>query len=133
MPDEPYVLVVDDERIIADTLRMILKSRGFSAVTAYSGEEALAYALLHPPHMLISDVIMPGMTGFDLAIQLKDRFDCTVLLISGQVATTPLLEQAARAGYAFDLLAKPADPKEILERVQRAFPPPNAARRDVRN
>lgn len=123
MLEEPYILVVDDERIIADTLRLILKFGGYPAVVAYSGAEALDYALLHPPRMLISDVIMPGMTGFDLAIQLKGKFDCAVLLISGQIATAELLDQAARAGYSFDLIAKPAHPTEILSRVQRVFAP----------
>lgn len=67
---------------------------------------------------------MPGITGFDLAILLKGKYpDCAILLISGQVATARLLEQAKRAGYSFDLLAKPAHPKEILERVTRELGP----------
>jgi CheY-like chemotaxis protein len=73
MTAEPYALVVDDERVIANTRCMILKSRGYAAVAAYSGEEALSYSMKHPPRMLISNVVMSGMTGFELAIQLKDR------------------------------------------------------------
>ena len=122
--EPPYVLVVDDERIIADTLRMIVKSQGYAAVSVYSGEEALSYAAERPPHMLISDVVMPGINGFELAIQLKDRLpDCTVLLISGQVATAALIEQEKQAGYVFEVLAKPVHPTEILERVKRVFAP----------
>jgi CheY-like chemotaxis protein len=123
MAEESYVLVVDDEHIIADTLCMILKSQGYAAVPAYSGEEALSYVAQHPPRMLISDVIMSGgMTGFDLAIQLKGKLpDCKILLISGQVATEKLLDVAKEAGFFFDLLTKPAHPEEVLPRVREAF------------
>ena len=122
-PDKsPYVLIADDEPIIADTLRMILKVKGFPAVSFYCGKEALRYAEGHPPRMLISDVVMPDITGFDLAISLKNKFpDCAVLLISGQVATALLLEQARNAGYEFEVLAKPVPPQEILQRVARVF------------
>jgi DNA-binding NtrC family response regulator len=120
--EPPYVLIVDDERVIADTLHLILESQSHASRSFYSGEEALRYATEHPPLMLISDVIMAGMTGFDLAIQLKKIVPgCTVLLISGQVATERLLEQAKQAGHSFDLLAKPVHPVEILERVKRVF------------
>lgn len=129
MADErPYVLIVDDERVIADTLHLILESQGYASRSFYSGEEALGFATEHPPLMLISDVIMTGMTGFDLAIRLKQIIPgCTVLLISGQVATERLLEQANQSGQSFDLLAKPVHPVEILERVKRVFAaaPPN--------
>jgi CheY-like chemotaxis protein len=126
MPDAPeklpYVLVADDERSIADTLRLILKTHSYAAVSVYSGEEALEYAAKNPPSMLISDVVMPGMNGFELAIHLKDKFpDCAVLLISGQVATAQLLEKAKQAGYDFELLAKPVHPLEILSRVESVF------------
>jgi CheY-like chemotaxis protein len=118
----PYVLVADDEPSIADTLRMILKTHSYSAVSVYSGEAALEYASQNPPRMLISDVVMPGMNGFELAIHLKDKFpDCAVLLISGQVATAQLLEKSKLAGYDFELLAKPVHPLEILNRVKSVF------------
>jgi CheY-like chemotaxis protein len=76
----PYILVADDEPSIADTLRLILETQAYSAVSFYSGEEALEYALRNPPRMLISDVVMNGMNGFELAIHLKEEFpDCAVL------------------------------------------------------
>ena len=57
------VLVADDERVIADTLAMILNQSGFEARAVYSGERALEIALEFKPDMLISDVIMSGMNG----------------------------------------------------------------------
>jgi CheY-like chemotaxis protein len=55
------ILIADDERIIADTLALILSGIGFESIAAYSGETALEVAAQFRPAILISDVIMPGM------------------------------------------------------------------------
>src|ERR1700733_13668103 len=67
----PVVLIVDDERVIADTLSAILSRSGFSTMTAYDGPGALKLARERKPDLLISDVMMPGMTGIELAITIK--------------------------------------------------------------
>jgi DNA-binding response OmpR family regulator len=118
----PVVLVVDDESTIADTLTEILKLRGFAAMAAYDGESALESALLMPPELLISDVILPGMSGIDLAIAMRRIFpDCKVLLFSGQASTSDLLVAASKQGHHFSLLTKPIHPTELLARVSEAF------------
>ncbi len=74
MPDnhvKPKVLVVDDERVIADTLAMILNQSGFQARAVYSGESALETASVFEPDMLIADVIMADLNGIDAAIQIR--------------------------------------------------------------
>jgi len=68
---KPKVLVADDERVIADTLAMILNQSGFEARAVYSGEKALELAATFVPDMLISDVIMADLNGIDAAIQLR--------------------------------------------------------------
>ena len=113
-----HILVVDDEINIAATLALILQSRGYSVAVAYSGEQALDLAATQPPDMLISDVVMPGIDGFQLAIKLKDQLpDCGVLLVSGQPATAERMVAAQRSGHHFELLAKPVHPSEIIARV----------------
>jgi DNA-binding response OmpR family regulator len=116
----PLVLVVDDERAIADSLAMILSKSGFSALTAYDAESALRLASVAPPDLLLSDVMMgPGMDGVALAITLVRAFpDCKVLLFSGHAATRDLLEGARKAGYNFTLLTKPLHPSDLLERIR---------------
>ena len=72
MPDsttKPKVLVADDERVIADTLAMILNQSGFEARAVYSGERALELAATLKPDMLISDVIMADLNGIDAAMR----------------------------------------------------------------
>jgi CheY-like chemotaxis protein len=123
----PVVLVVDDESAIADTLSEILKLSGYAAMPVYDGEEALETALLMPPELLITDVMLPGMSGIELAIQMRRIFpDCRVLLFSGQAATSDLLSSAARAGHKFTLLIKPVHPTELLRRVSESFAPAGA-------
>lgn len=118
----PVVLVVDDESAIADTLAEILSLSGYAAMPVYDGEEALETALLTPPELLITDVMLPGMSGIELAITMRRIFpDCRVLLFSGQAATTDLLLSAKHSGHEFTLLSKPVYPTDLLRRVSESF------------
>lgn len=120
----PVVLVVDDESAIADTLTEILGRSGYAAVAAYDATDALETALLTPPELLITDVILPGMSGIELAIAIKRIFpDCKILLFSGQAATSDLLANAKNAGHHFTLLNKPIHPRDLLTRVQATLKP----------
>ena len=77
------------------------------------------HALSRLPHLLITDVAMPGMTGIELAIHFrKTQPECKVLLFSGQASTADLLEKARAQGYDFDLLAKPIHPADLLAKLR---------------
>jgi CheY-like chemotaxis protein len=113
------VLVADDERVIADTLAMILNQNGFEARATYSGEKALELAAAFEPNMLISDVIMAGINGVDAAIRIRALLpSIKILLFSGQAATADLLEKARAQGYEFEILAKPIHPQDLLSRLR---------------
>ena len=112
---KPRILVVDDDQDVADTLAMILNFSGFQATTAYSGELAVESALATPFDHLVSEVVLPGMSGFDAAIEICRRLPkCRVLFMSGNNGTMELLAAAQARGYDFDVLAKPFDPSLIL-------------------
>jgi CheY-like chemotaxis protein len=116
---KPKVLVADDERVIADTLSIILNQSGFEATAVYSGEKAVEMARSLRPNMLISDVIMTDMNGIDAAIQIRGILpDCKILLFSGQAATADLLEGARAKGHEFEILAKPVHPQDLLARLR---------------
>jgi CheY-like chemotaxis protein len=118
-PTKPKVLVADDERVIADTLSIILNQSGFEATAVYSGEKAVEMARILRPNMLISDVIMTDMNGIDAAIQIRGILpDCKILLFSGQAATADLLEGARAKGHEFEILAKPVHPQDLLARLR---------------
>jgi len=113
------IFVVDDELIIASTLATILRMNGFDALSFTHPQEALQAAKEKAPDLLISDVIMPGITGVDLAILiLKLCPSCKILLFSGQAATANLLDAARARGYDFELLAKPIHPAEFLQKIK---------------
>jgi CheY-like chemotaxis protein len=113
------VLVADDEQVIANTLAIILNQAGFEARAVFSGEKALEELELFKPDMLISDVIMTGMTGIEVAIETRKKLpNCKVLLFSGQAATADLLERARAQGHEFDILAKPVHPTDLLAKLR---------------
>jgi CheY-like chemotaxis protein len=116
---KPKVLVADDERVIADTLTMILNQSGFEARAVYSGEKAVEAASSFAPDMLISDVIMADLNGIDAAIQIRAIVpSIKILLFSGQAATADLLERARTHGYEFEILAKPVHPQDLLNKLR---------------
>lgn len=118
----PVVLVVDDERVIADTLSVILSRSGFKVFTAYDGKSALKMAHAVSPDLLITDVVMPGMDGTELAIAMVTAHpDCKVLLFSGNAATVDLLAKARESGHDFALLTKPVHPSDLLARISESL------------
>lgn len=123
-PAKLDVLIVDDEKTIADTLAVILSRSGFSVRTAYDGRAAFEIAKQDPPTLVISDVVMPEMTGVELAIALKNKIpQCRILLFSGQAATADLLERARAEGHEFAIVSKPIHPKDLIRRVSEYLQP----------
>jgi DNA-binding response OmpR family regulator len=122
------VLIVDDEQAIADTLAAIFRIHGYAAHVAYSAEQAIDQIACCAPDLAILDVNLPGMNGIDLAIVLKSNHPhCHLLLVSGHDSTSGLLEEAARRGHMFDIVAKPLHPNVILERVKCLISGPKVA------
>jgi len=81
--------------------------------------EALSAAREMAPDLLISDVVMPLLSGIELAIQLRELCpNCKVLLFSGQAATASMLDSARASGHDFEVLAKPVHPADLLKRIR---------------
>lgn len=112
------ILIVDDERNIADTLSLIFSRHGYSTRVAYSAEQAIEIIAEWQPDLAILDVMLPRMNGIDLAIVLKQNYPCChLLLFSGHHSTQDLLEEASKKGHVFDILAKPIHPASMLDTV----------------
>ena len=124
---ERRILLVEDEKVIADTLGKILSSNGYDTRVAYSAEAAMAALSLWSPHLAILDVMLPNMNGIELAVALKERFDrCHVLLFSGQPAAEGLMQKARSEGHEFEILAKPIHPTIMLDTISNLLCPSNA-------
>jgi CheY-like chemotaxis protein len=115
----PRVLVVDDQKLIANTVAEILQGAGFHAVTAYDGWTALEIAAHFRPDYLLSDVLMPQMNGVDLAIAIRKMYPAAkILLFSGQAGISEILLNGQEQGFEFDLIAKPIHPLKLIDRLR---------------
>jgi DNA-binding response OmpR family regulator len=112
---KPVALVIDDERLIADTICRILNKSGFEAFPAYSGTAALERASQCCPDIVISDVIMPDIDGIATATSLLEKCPSVqIVLLSGLAAGAQMMERAQLEGFRFHMLAKPVHPDDLL-------------------
>lgn len=113
--DRPLVLLVDDDPIINFTLSAILNNSGFAPIAAHDGAEALEIAKLIPPQVLVTDLLMRGMNGLELAMAVRSTVpDCEVILISGQISFTERSMEELLPVYGFVKLCKPVYPTDLL-------------------
>lgn len=113
---KPRVLVVDDEKVVADSYSLILQLESYDARAVYSAEEALAILPTFDPKIVVSDIVMGAMSGFDLAIHLAEHHPgCRVILVSGHSFHEPEVERTIKHGFEF--LSKPVHPADLLARL----------------
>lgn len=113
------VFVVDNDEIISSTIAAILRLKGFEATAFTLPLEALAASHQQAPDLLISDILMPLLSGVELAIQLRVFHpECRVLLFSGEWAAADFLDSVRENIHDFEIIPKPVHPKELLRKVQ---------------
>jgi CheY-like chemotaxis protein len=116
---KPGILVVDDERVLADTTAAVLRGAGYDAKTAYDGYDALEIIKTFHPDFVLTDIMMPAMNGLELAITIRKTYPRTrVVLFSGQAGIADMLEESRTRGYEFPLLAKPIHPSQLIEKLR---------------
>lgn len=114
------ILIVDDEINVCKSMRQAILSESYAVDMALSGEEALAMDKENPYDMVITDLMMPGISGVDLLTSLKiSRPDVIVIMVTGY-PTIKTAVQTIRSG-AFDYIPKPFTPDELRGLVARAF------------
>jgi CheY-like chemotaxis protein len=115
----PHILVIDDDKAVADTVAMVLNTDGFEARAVYSGEAGVELARSFDFEFLVTGVVMPQMNGIEAAIQIRELLPkCKVLFVSGDNASSALLQDALSRGYKFEMLAKPVHPLVLFQALR---------------
>jgi diguanylate cyclase (GGDEF)-like protein len=115
----PTILVVEDEQLIVMLLKDILQAEGYQTITATTGEEALQLALREMPHLIILDIMLPGIDGFEVVNHLRSNVKTThipVIILSARHDTADKVR--AFENRVDDYLTKPFDNDELLARVR---------------
>jgi DNA-binding response OmpR family regulator len=110
------VLLVDDDPKIRDLLRLYVEREGHRALFAADGESALETALRNPPDLILLDVMLPGLDGFEVSRRIRDVSDVPILLLtarSGEGDKVVGLDMGAD-----DYVVKPFSPRELMARVR---------------
>src|SRR5436309_15956348 len=115
--DAHRVLVVDDEENITDVIAMAVRFQGFAVETAGTGAEALAAVSAFRPHLMVLDVMLPDMEGFDVAERLgAQRADVPIIFLTARDATEDKIRGLTTGGD--DYVTKPFSLEELVARIR---------------
>src|SRR5438445_6362340 len=117
----PLVLVVDDDARLREFIRVNLEMEGYAVREAESAEEALSAIEDQAPDLVLLDVVMPGVDGWQMLQKLQERHgSIPVIMFSGQVDERSAGEAEERGARGF--VGKPFDPQELLSRAKALVP-----------
>ncbi|MGE0582087.1 MAG: response regulator transcription factor [Steroidobacteraceae bacterium] len=128
------ILLVDDDESLASMLGEILQLHGFAVEGAPSGEAALERLAANPPDLVVLDVMLPGISGFEVLARLRETSELPVIMLTARGTDSERI--AGLTSGADDYLAKPFNPLELTARIRAILKraPPRAtaeAARDV--
>ena len=126
MTDRCDILVVDDEPVVSDAIRLILGYAGFAVTAVPDAETALAHPALDGCRLVICDLMLPGLSGFDALQAMRVRRPRLPIVMTTGYATPEQEEIVLTAGAAA-FLPKPFDESELLTLVRRALSQAEAA------
>jgi two-component system cell cycle response regulator len=115
----PRILVVDDERDVRESIQEAIQHAGYTCWAAASGDEALRFLEENQVDLVISDIRMPGLDGFELTEILKKEYDADVIIITGYGRDFQY-EEAIEKG-ASEFIVKPIRLQELLVRIKRVL------------
>ena len=116
MKKKTTILLVDDDPLIIEPLQITLEQNGYTVLTAFSGEEGLELARLQTPDVVILDIMMPGMDGWEVCRRLRQYSTVPIIRLTAlgeEVDRILGLELGAE-----DYLAKPFNPRELIARIR---------------
>ncbi len=113
------ILIIDDERDFVETVSFALEADGFLVSNAADGPAGITKAKAELPDLIILDLMMPGMDGYEVARRLKsDSLVSEIPILVLTAAVTKDLSQKIRETQAVDYLTKPCDLEELIKKVK---------------
>lgn len=122
MSDKKKILAVDDESDVLLIIKTALMAEGFDVVTAANGPDALALAEEHEPDLVVLDMMMPGMTGFEVLAELRlqpANREVPIIMLTG-VSDKSKIRQALDAGIDY-YIVKPFEFHDLISKVRLAI------------
>jgi YesN/AraC family two-component response regulator len=116
--DDISILFAEDEPITCLMLSKMLKRRFKNVYLAYDGEEGLALFKEHRPNIVLTDLFMPKMNGFEMIARIKEISPDTPIIVMSAISEKPFLEQAQKLGVTAFLI-KPIEHDEFHERLNQ--------------
>jgi CheY-like chemotaxis protein len=114
------ILICDDDPVILRLLQVNLEIEGYEVVTAHHGEEAVAKAKTEIPDLVILDIMMPRMDGYEACRQIRSQVETSeipIVFLSAKAQQSDI--ERGRAYGVSDYLTKPFDPTDLLEVIER--------------
>jgi excisionase family DNA binding protein len=119
--DGPLVLVVDDDPRLREFMRVNLEMEGYAVREAASADEALEALEDQAPELVLLDVVMPGVDGWQMLQRMQERHgSIPVIMFSGKVDEKSAADAESRGARAF--VGKPFDPQQLIERAKQLVP-----------
>ena len=119
------VLLVDDDRDIVDAIAFVLKQAGYDVEVAYDGQQGLEKVAANKPNIIVLDVMMPVLNGYETCKKLKasqETRDIPVIMltaVASMVTSTQFSHRDMMESDAEDYMPKPVDPKLLMERIEK--------------
>jgi CheY-like chemotaxis protein len=128
----PKIMAVHNERVVADTLTVILKRHGYDCTPAYYGDDAVILARQIRPQVILMDVVMPRMKGTEAAMLiLNEQPECKIIFLATSTGADALCQEVKRSGYDVEIMVGLPQPRVLLKKLtDLGFSPPIPPRSD---
>ncbi|MCA9924598.1 MAG: response regulator transcription factor [Anaerolineales bacterium] len=114
------VLVIDDSRVVQNILESVLSDAGYMPIITATGEDGLAKFQEHQPHLVLLDISLPGISGWEVCRQIREMSELPIIMLSAAHPTVPDKIKGLDLG-ANDYIVKPFDQDELLARVRASL------------
>ncbi|HSX79581.1 MAG TPA: response regulator, partial [Candidatus Saccharimonadia bacterium] len=116
----PLILIVEDEKILADSMALYLERHAYATAVVYTGEDSLPLAEENSPDVMVVDIRLPGIDGLEVLRRIREASPSTEVVMITAYASIATAVEAMKRG-AFDYLSKPLDLDELCVVVDKAL------------